>query len=421
MSCFPSYHNKPVRGVGRPDLYPMTDGITAWVFFAAGATTSMRRAIAERLAETEPVIIVDRPVNVLRERIIPPLRLRLEPMQQGKQSWCYRPLYFPTRVPAAGRAFKAWNRCLLASELARLLPSSARKVMCFDSPTQDHLVGRLGEDLSIYLAVDDRTITVWGAPIEGELEAERRLLQKVDQVICVSEPLARSLQERINGGHAPSIEVITNGYDERRFDPDKTWVEPRVLRGIPSPRILVAGHVSERIDWQGIASACRIRPGWRWVFVGPADPHMPEKIGALAAQVPAENGSSAAPGMIWIDRVPVEEVPALIAHSDACAVPYRLNPFSLASSPLKAIEYLAMGAPVLSTRIPSLRCYDGAIRWVNEGDGQSYASALDSLLSRQHNQQDITERHACVRSDSWAQKSRQFRKLALDLQARKGR
>jgi glycosyltransferase involved in cell wall biosynthesis len=86
----------------------------------------------------------------------------------------------------------------------------------------------------------------------------------------------------------------------------------------------------------------------------------------------------------------------------------------MASSPLKAVEYLAMGAPVLSTRIPSLECYDGAIEWVKEGDGESYAKALDEIANQAGKQEIRQLRRRVVSRDSWGGRVKQFREIVFD-------
>ncbi len=379
--------------------------INSWIFFALNAKpTSMRRAVAERLAEKEPVVIVDCPVSVIRSRSVPSLKFRSKRLPGEALSWHYRPLHYPERLPGIGKIAMALNRRRLQRELEQLVPQGARRIVIYDSPTQDHLVGRLGEDVSVYLAIDDRTVTVWGDPIVGELDAEKRLLAKVDKVICVSEVLAQTLRSRMPEGRVIPVHVLPNGYDERLFDPQKTWGEPAILAGVPKPRILVAGHVSERIDWEGIRGATKARPNWTWVFVGPADPGMKEKIMSKLDG----NGFCFPP-------VQVEEVPAWIQHSDACAVPYRLNDFTRSSSPLKGIEYLAMGAPVLSTRVPSLERYVDSIQWVEEGDGKSYARALDELAANGKDPACIQARCMAVSADSWAVKIGQFREMLCNV------
>jgi teichuronic acid biosynthesis glycosyltransferase TuaH len=234
------------------------------------------------------------------------------------------------------------------------------------------------------------------------LDAEQKLLAEVDLVICVSEPLARVLRERSPSPEKPPIHVLTNGYKEGLFDPRRDWPEPDRLRHLLKPRILVSGHVSNRIDWDGIEGAASLRPEWTWIFIGPADSGIPAKIvrrlGSRAHCYPA---------------VPISDIPAWIHHCDACAVPYQLNSFTQASSPLKAMEYLAMGKPVLSTRVPSLQQYLEAVEWVEEGNGESYARALDAVLRGAANSDLASLRTKAVSGDSWEKRTIQLLELVL--------
>ena len=374
----------------------------------------MRRAAAERLAEEETVVTIDQPVSVLGEKRIPPLERRSKKIEEFKACWHYRPLHYPEQFRGFGKIIRRINRGQLRRELDELVPRDTRRIICYDSPTQNHLVGKLGEDVNVYLAIDDRTLTVGGDVIAGEIEAERALLGKVDKVICVSEVLAGVLRSRIPGGRRLPVHVLSNGYDERLFDPERKLPEPPLLVGIPRPRIVVTGHVSERIDWEGVAGAVNARPNWTWVFVGPADPEIPKKIGQFSVPTTNRSNGEDSPRILWRGAVPVEEVPAWIGHSDACAVPYRLNAFTRASSPLKAIEYLAMGVPVISTRVPSLEQYAGAIQWIEEGDGDSYARGLDKIMVTRDDAARSAARRAAVTNESWAIKMNHFRKMVLN-------
>lgn len=369
--------------------------------------TTLRTVLGVRLAETNPVVIIEAPVSVLRTRSIPSLQRRLSHIGQSKSGWRYHPLHFPQRIPGLWTTMRAFNRALLRWDLNRLIPESATRIACYDSPGQYHLVRKLGEHMSFYNAIDDRTRTVWGEPIVGELEAEKLLLGKVDAVVCVSEFLAETLKARTPARRDLPIYVLPNGYDDHLFDPGRNYERPYILADVAKPNILVAGHVSERIDWDGIAAAVRARPEWTWVFVGPAAEGMPEKIDWLGRSgIPGQNSSS--PRLLWKHPVPTEQMPALISHFDVCAVPYRLNPFTLASSPLKGVEYLAMGAPVLSTRVPALQRYGAAIEWVEQGDGESYARALDNIKIQLGNLSAMEARRSAVSGDSHDDRVRRF-------------
>jgi hypothetical protein len=384
----------------------------SWIFFALNSKpTSMRRALSERTAEFEPVVVVENPISLIRTRSIPSLRRRKQPFIGNADAWKYHPLHFPEGIAGLAPIIRSWNRCLLRLDISRLSPDSALRIVCYDSPSQYHIVGKLKEHISIYLAVDDRTLTVWGEPIRGELENEKRLLARVDKVVCVSEPLAEMLKGRLPKDRKIPIHVLSNGYDERLFDPCRNHPEPQILENVPKPRILITGHISERIDWSGILDAAKARPKWNWVFVGPADLGLREKIGILDASL--NEGGQSHHRLHFFPPIPVSEVPSLIAHCDICAVPYRLNPFTLASSPLKGIEYLAMGAPTISTHIPSLNRYDRAIQWVEVGNGASYAQAIDQLAGEKNNPAGIQTRRAAVAGDAWADRLREFRDMVL--------
>jgi glycosyltransferase involved in cell wall biosynthesis len=305
-------------------------------------------------------------------------------------------------------ALRRLNVRRIARDLGRLLPNQDRLII-YDRPSQESLVGRLRERLRIYLAVDDLTVTVGGKTLSEDLEAEKRLLSKVDIVVCVSEVLAQRLRER-SQPRRTAVHVLPNGYDAQIFDPKRDLLEPKALSNVSRPRILVAGHISERIDWEGIARVSALRPAWTWVFTGPAEQGMRERI----------RNDLGVHGF-WHPPIPVTEVPAWISHCEASAVPYRLNSFTLASCPMKAIEYLAMGAPVLSTRIPALQHYDRAIEWVDEGDGESYVRALDAFAKQQNSQQLKGFRQNAVIEDSWSRRVEQFRQIVFaELRLRTG-
>src|SRR5262249_16892788 len=103
-----------------------------------------------------------------------------------------------------------------------------------------------------------------------------------------------------------------------------------------------------------------------------------------------------------------EAIPDWIASCDVCAVPYRLNDFTKASSPLKAVEYLGAGAPVLSTKVPSLTTFGDSIACVREGDGMSYATALDALQLEARAEHAVARRCSSVQHETWEYKAKVF-------------
>ena len=374
----------------------------SWVFFATEAhPSSLRRTVAEWLSEKDSVLIVDRFISGLRQ----PTYFRLGERFNAKTSSLTSYFYFhtPERIPFVRPVLMSLNRRRVVNEIIALL-GHPPTVVCYSSPTHFHLVGHFEEKVSVYIAWDDQTVTVTGHPIKGELEAEKKLLSKVDLVVCVSEPLAQAIHDRTPNQRRVPVHVLPNGYNARIFDPNRVRPEPTELKPLPRPRLLVAGHISDRIDWEGICEASRMRPEWNWVFLGPPDPGIQERI-----------FHDLGPQGFWHPPVPLEEVPAWIQNCDASVVPYRLNCFTLASSPLKAIEYLAMGVPVLSTRIPALQPYREVIHWVDESCGKSYVLGLDKALEEKTDSGRMKARCMAVSNDSWARKAETFRALVLNV------
>jgi hypothetical protein len=136
------------------------------------------------------------------------------------------------------------------------------------------------------------------------------------------------------------------------------------------------------------------------VFRGPAEKEMEEKI----VNTLGSRG-------FYFPPISAKDMPAWIKYCDACAVPYRLNSFTLASCPTKAYEYLAMGAAVLSTRVPSLGVFDRVIEWVFEGDGASYAGALDSIEKTSGDYELEAVRRASVAEDSLGLRVKKIREI----------
>jgi glycosyltransferase involved in cell wall biosynthesis len=364
-----------------------------WVFFVKDF---VEYTLSRRLAESERVVSVGPGVSFIRSPAAIRLRRRVSKLVDCRFEKHYQPIHFPVRAPVIGSACQILNSFLFRHEMRRLRLDRP-DVLCVRGPEQHNLIGLLRESLSVYYVTDDFTVDLMGRPIPAEIDMERRLLAKVDSVICITEELAKRLRERAPHDTRPAFHVMPNFYDERLFDAGTDRLEPAGLHGIPRPRILVAGHISNRIDWEGLIAASSLRPEWSWIFLGrKADSMMEQKIQRLGRK-----------GFLH-PKVPSEEVPAWIQHADACAVPYCLNPFTLASDPVKALEYLAMGVPVLSTRVPSLSRFDRAMHWVEEGNAESYAAALDAIGAESGNPELKALRQQSVAAERLQLRAQQF-------------
>jgi glycosyltransferase involved in cell wall biosynthesis len=283
--------------------------------------------------------------------------------------------------------------------MGRLLGTAGGRTVVVGSPYQYVYLDPLRGERAIYFAVDDMTLTVDGNPIPGERELEQKLLTKVDRVVCASAVTAERIQSRRPGSSGCPVSVLANGYGADRFKPVGIGEAPRLLSGIPRPRILCSGLVSRRIEWDVIRQVARVRREWNWVFAGPMEPGFEQPLRESVLEDVAN--------VHLVGSVPFREMPALVRACDVCVIPYRLNAFTRASCPLKAMEYLAMGSPVVSTRIPALETYDAVIEWVEDGSPESYERALEKALANGEVGQEAMRREA-VKDASWASRAASF-------------
>lgn len=183
--------------------------------------------------------------------------------------------------------------------------------------------------------------TTWPAKLTG-LSArrlgrlEQRSLARADVVMAVSPQLADKWAR-----HGAQPVLIPNGCHLTRGNSETV---PLAVRNLPPPVVGLVGQLSERIDLDilnGIADA-----GFSLLMIGPANPDWEQRrFPALIAR----------PRVHHAGRIPAEEVPSYLAAVHIGITPYAHSAFNRASFPLKTLEYLGSGLPVVSTDLPTAR------------------------------------------------------------------
>lgn len=215
--------------------------------------------------------------------------------------------------------------------------------------------------------------------------AMNRRIQAATARTLVSAEAVRALC--IEAGFPPaSIVVVPGGLDLARFDPaSRDRAAAKKALGLPADA-LVAGHLARLAPIKGhehLLKAARDViakvPSARFVLSGPALPGMEEKVRGWAKE------QGIADRVLLTGRV--DDVPATLAAFDVGVVASTgSEAFSRA-----ALEYFAMGLPVVATRVGTLPelVEDGKTgRLVPPQDAAALASAIVELL------QDETKRRA---------------------------
>ena len=118
--------------------------------------------------------------------------------------------------------------------------------------------------------------------------------------------------------------------------------------------------------------------------------------------------------VVFHGRIPIEDVPRVVAASDIGLAPTRLDPFTHITLSTKIYEYAAMGKPVVASRLPLVEQSfpAGTVTIYEPGDVEAMVSAILRLVDEADERQARVESSlAVVRESSWEAASRPY--LAL--------
>jgi glycosyltransferase involved in cell wall biosynthesis len=193
-----------------------------------------------------------------------------------------------------------------------------------------------------------------------------------DALLTVHQPL-RDLS--VGRGVAPGkIAVVMNSADEAIFDPSS--VARRSFMDDGELRLIHASSL-QRIYGLGVAIEALARlprslPVHLHVYGD--GPYRPQIEAAIVRTATADR-------VTLHGRVPLADLPGLLAGSDAALVPSLPEPYLQYSLSTKLLEAVAMGVPVIATDLATFRAHfsEAAIRYVPGADPGALADAIAEL------------------------------------------
>ena len=203
--------------------------------------------------------------------------------------------------------------------------------------------GVLGEARRVYWWQDDPVggAAHWGASAERLAAADDRLARASDLIVAVNEGATERWQDR----GLPAA-YLPNGCDAEFFA-GVDAVEPAADVQLPGPVAGFVGHLNSRTDLALLEAVAA--SGMSLLLIGPKDPEFePERFARLAER----------PNVAYLGPKPFESLPAYLRAIDVGLVPYGATEFNRWSFPMKALEYLAAGRPVVATSLPAMQWLD---------------------------------------------------------------
>lgn len=281
---------------------------------------------------------------------------------------------------------------LLVRVEGRRTPGTPGLLVTSAHPTTLRLLARWPTEL---LLKDD--YVAGAALIRGaadRIERHRRqLLARVDQVAVVSPVLAEAADGM---GARSAVHVVPPGCDPTAATVDVSTL----LADVPGPRAVFIGMVSDRIDFAMLEATCAA--GVTVVAVGRQQTTFSQQE-RWAALVDA--GSLVPLG----ERSP-EVVASLVAACDVGLVPYTRSDFNRACFPLKLLEYLAAGTPVVASELPAVRWLDAPHVHVVDG-AEDVADALARALTEAADPATSRRCRDFAAGHTWARRARRHVEL----------
>lgn len=285
-----------------------------------------------------------------------------------------QPRVLPWHHLAPVRAFNARSLSRAVKEALRAQGMLEPPLLVTGTPPSVAVLGRLGEIASVYLCMDDFLhlpgVSSWMlAPLE------RELLQRVDATVAT----ARALTESKRPASGRSY-YLPQGVNFEHFSAPRAI--PAELLPLPRPLIGFAGTVMSPVDIALLRRLAEEWPGGSLVLVGPV------RMDVTAIQ---------RPNVHVFGQRPYRDLPAWVQAFDVGLIPYQLNEHSLAVDPLKLLEYLAAGVPVVTTDLPEVRKYSSAVAIAPGHD--DFAAAVRAAIERPRGNRE--SRQAVARQHGW--------------------
>jgi glycosyltransferase involved in cell wall biosynthesis len=222
--------------------------------------------------------------------------------------------------------------------------NAVKPILITASPVTDEVIGKLGESCSFYYCVDDYS-SMEGA-FKCILHSEQKIIAKVDGVFAVSNVLMDTRRHKTETHFAPQ------GVNVNHFK--KTTLLNEKVSSFKKPVIGFFGLITEWIDVDLILACVQKYPDYTFVLIG-------KTTRDLSAFLDYKN-------FVYLGPVDYKVLPSYASVFDVGLIPFEVNPVTVASNPLKLLEYFSLGIPVVTTNLPETKIFADLAYISNNGD-----------------------------------------------------
>ena len=341
------------------------------------------------LAQRQPVLFVERQTSVAgflldREKANAAYNGFREGLREvGPQ------LFVLTPPPAAPWCSKSSSANKISMSLLSFSAVKAAKKLSFDQPVviayypQAYMLeGNFNESCFVYDVIDEYSAFP-NMNVAMCKSFEEKICRQADLVFAISENL---LEER--KAFNPQTFHLPIGAETDRFvEAAENKKNLDVFSGVSGRKIGYYGSIDDRLNVDFCLAAAKAMPEHAFFFFGPVRGNA-----SIAALQALKNTYFPGP-------VDYSVLADYAVHFDIAVLPYTKSRFNKYIFPNKIFEYLATGAPVVTSDIPSIRYLEREEFIRIARTPEEYVEALEAALKDTETGRD--ERIACARANTW--------------------
>lgn len=305
-------------------------------------------------------------------------KMLVRPMKQASQIPVIEihPFIFPFYDVGVMRII---NVFLLRIQIQRMMKklNFSDVILLISTPVVADLVGKFGEVSSYYLCFDD--YSRFNDVYRSIPSMERAVLNQVNGCFSISDVLIQRRSCKSGENH-----YLPQGVDDEHFNSIAREI-PEQIKNIKKPIIGFFGLISNWVDVDLVRECAKTYPSISFVLIGKSSID-------LSTYLDVHN-------MFFLGELAYEQLPAYAQMFDVGIVPFVVNELTKAANPIKILEYLSLGLPVVSTDLPEANKFSDHIYIAK--NRQEFIAHIKLALESDNPEKKI-ERQLKARQYSWS-------------------
>jgi glycosyltransferase involved in cell wall biosynthesis len=317
-------------------------GPSDWWGMNPSCTTHIMRHLAEanRVLYVNPVssdLLGVRTRKGLGRRILRKLKSMAKFVRRGGDNlFILSPLFFPMQ---GNVLIDAMNNLLLKFQLRAVMffIRMQRPILWVENIRAADVMRSISRPAVIYHVSDRFDRCPYTRNKDKVMQRESVVTDQSDRIICVSRKLYEWKKPL-----GSKVHYLPHGVDFELFRAAADGsAECKLLAGVPRPIAGYFGTLTAENDIELLTYCCTQNPDISFVFAG---------------QITAGDysGLSKLPNVFFLGRLPYEQIPGLCVNFDVCMLPWKVNEWIISCNPLKLLEYMASGKPIVSVYIDEI-------------------------------------------------------------------